>query len=140
MKKLSLKTYKDKYINIKDIYANINDVLVFNNKKMSYSVYFNILISFLQELIIELAQNKEQVQLPQKMGKMYIKKQLHKRPFHIQIDVNEYEKTGKIIKYKVPILDDYYNKLIWERASKYKTYKILPLKRFKEIINTVKEY
>jgi len=88
MKKLSLKTYKNKYINIKDIYANINDVLVFNNKKMSYSVYFNILISFLQELIIELAQNKEQVQLPQKMGKMYIKKQLHKRPFHIQIDVN----------------------------------------------------
>ena len=54
--------------------------------------------------------------------------------------INESEKKGEIVKYKVPILNDYYNKLVWERASQYKRYKILPLKRFKELINTVKEY
>tara|TARA_R110000765_G_scaffold252634_2_gene353911 strand:- start:75 stop:497 length:423 start_codon:yes stop_codon:yes gene_type:complete len=140
MKKPSLKKYKDKYVSLRDIYRTIRKGLIFSNKQMSYSVYFNIMISFLQELIKEVALEKEQVELPHKMGKMYIKKELHKRPFHVQIDTNEYERTGEIIRYKVPILNDYYNKLVWERASKYKRYKILPLKRFKEIINTVKEY
>lgn len=107
---------------------------------MSYSVYFNIMTSFLSELIVEVAEEKEKVQLPRKMGSMYIKKELHKRPFHVQIDVNESEKTGKLVKYKVPILTDYYNKLVWERPARYKKYKILPLRRFKELINTVKEY
>jgi len=107
---------------------------------MSYSTYFNIIVLFLNEFIKQVAEEKEKIQMPKKMGQVYIKKELHKRPFHVQIDVNESEKQGKIIKYKVPILNDYYNKLVWERSSQYKRYKILPLKRFKELINTVKEY
>lgn len=140
MKKLNLKKYKDKYVSLKDIYRTIRKSLIFGNKQMSYSVYFNIMTSFLSELIVEVAEEKEKVQLPRKMGSMYIKKELHKRPFHVQIDVNESEKTGKLVKYKVPILTDYYNKLVWERPARYKKYKILPLRRFKELINTVKEY
>ena len=140
MKKLNLKKYKDKYVNLKDIYRTIRKGLIFNNKQMSYSVYFNIIKLFLTEFIKQVAKEKEKIQMPKKMGQVYIKKELHKRPFHVQIDVNESEKTGKIVKYKVPILNDYYNKLVWERASQYKRYKILPLKRFKELINTVKEY
>ena len=140
MKKLNLKKYKDKYVSLKDIYRTIRKGLIFNNKQMSYSVYFNIIILFLTEFIKQVAKEKEKIQMPKKMGQVYIKKELHKRPFHVQIDVNESEKTGKIVKYKVPILNDYYNKLVWERASQYKRYKILPLKRFKELINTVKEY
>ena len=140
MKKLNLKKYKDKYVSLKDIYRTIRKGLKFNNKQMSYSVYFNIIILFLTEFIKQVAKEKEKIQMPKKMGQVYIKKELHKRPFHVQIDVNESEKTGKIVKYKVPILNDYYNKLVWERASQYKRYKILPLKRFKELINTVKEY
>ena len=140
MKKLNLKKYKDKYVSLKDIYRTIRKGLIFNNKQMSYSVYFNIIILFLTEFIKQVAKEKEKIQMPKKMRQVYIKKELHKRPFHVQIDVNESEKTGKIVKYKVPILNDYYNKLVWERASQYKRYKILPLKRFKELINTVKEY
>ena len=45
-----------------------------------------------------LAEEKEKVQLPKKMGSIYIKKEFHKRPFHVQIDVNESEKTGKLVK------------------------------------------
>tara|TARA_R100001198_G_C5101227_1_gene133229 strand:- start:48 stop:470 length:423 start_codon:yes stop_codon:yes gene_type:complete len=140
MKKLSLKKYKDKYVSLKEIYRTIRKSLIFNNRQMSYSSYFNIIISFLDELIKQVAEEKEKVQLPKKMGSIYIKKEFHKRPFHVQIDVNESEKTGKLVKYKVPILTDYYNKLVWERPTTYKKYKILPLRRFKELINTVKEY
>ena len=140
MKKLNLKKYKDKYVSLKDIYRTIRKGLIFNNKQMSYSTYFNIMVLFLNEFIKQVAEEKERIQMPKKMGQVYIKKELHKRPFHVQIDVNESERTGEIVKYKVPILNDYYNKLVWERASQYKRYKILPLKRFKELINTVKEY
>jgi len=140
MKKLNLKKYKDKYVSLKEIYRTIRKGLIFNNKQMTYSVYFNIMVSFLNEFIKQLAKEKEKVKLPKKMGSLFIKKELHKRPFHVQIDINESEKKGEVIKYKVPILNDYYNKLVWERASQYKRYKILPLKRFKELINTVKEY
>ena len=140
MRKLNLKKYKDKYVSLKEIYRTIRKGLIFNNKQMSYSVYFNIMVVFLNEFIKQLAKEKEKVKLPKKMGSLFIKKELHKRPFHVQIDINESEKKGEIVKYKVPILNDYYNKLVWERASQYKRYKILPLKRFKELINTVKEY
>ena len=140
MKKLNLKKYKDKYVSLKEIYRTIRKSLIFNNRQMSYSSYFNIIVSFLDELIKQVAEEKEKVQLPKKMGSIYIKKEFHKRPFHVQIDVNESEKTGKLVKYKVPILTDYYNKLVWERPTTYKKYKILPLRRFKELINTVKEY
>ena len=140
MKKLSLKKYKNKYVSLKEIYRTIRKSLIFNNRQMSYSSYFNIIVSFLDELIKQVAEEKEKVQLPKKMGSIYIKKEFHKRPFHVQIDVNESEKTGKLVKYKVPILTDYYNKLVWERPTTYKKYKILPLRRFKELINTVKEY
>ena len=140
MKKLNLKKYKDKYVSLRDIYRTIRKGLIFNNKQMSYSTYFNIIVLFLSEFIKQVAEEKEKIQMPKKMGQVYIKKELHKRPFHVQIDVNESEKTGRIVKYKVPILNDDYNKLVWERASQYKRYKILPLKRFKELINTVKEY
>ena len=140
MKKLNLKKYKDKYVSFKEIYRTIRKSLIFNNKQMSYSTYFNIIIAFLDELIKQVAEEKEKIQLPKKMGSIYIKKEFHKRPFHVQIDVNESERTGKLVKYKVPILTNYYNKLVWERPTTYKKYKILPLRRFKELINTVKEY
>ena len=140
MKKLNLKKYKNKYVSLKEIYRTIRKGLIFNGKQMTYSVYFNIMIAFLTEFIRQIAVEKEKIQLPKKMGKIYIKKELHKRPFHVQIDVNESERRGEIIRYKVPILSDYYNKLVWERSLKYKKYKILPLRKFKRLINTVKEY
>ena len=69
---------------------------------------------------------------------MYTK--THKRPFHLRVDIKESDKLGKIIKYKVPILDDYYNKLIWIRPFRFCKCKMIPLSRFKRIINKVKEY
>jgi|TARA_R110000744_G_scaffold339895_1_gene445028 hypothetical protein len=139
MSELQLKKYKSKYISLKEIYRTIRKDLIFK-KQLSYSVYYKIITSYLTELINEVAINKEEFELPKLLGKLYIKKMSHKRPFHVQIDINESERTGVIVKRKIPILTDYYNKLVWERPVKYKTYKVLPLRRFKALINTVKEY
>tara|TARA_R100000951_G_scaffold44546_1_gene38063 strand:+ start:12352 stop:12774 length:423 start_codon:yes stop_codon:yes gene_type:complete len=140
MKELNLRKYKDKYKFIKDIYKPIRNELRINNKRITYSTYFKVITSFLEELIKEIAVEKAKFVLPYGLGKVYIKKELHKRPFHIQIDIKESEKKGELVKYKVPILDDYYNKLVWERPTTYKRYKILPLNKFKKLINRVKEY
>lgn len=139
MSELRLKKYKDKYISLKEIYRTIRKELIFN-KQLTYSMYFKIITAYMTELINNVAVNKEEFEMPKNLGKLYIKKMEHKRPFHVQIDINESEKTGEIIKKKIPILTDYYNKLVWERPSKCKTYKVLPLRRFKKLINEVKEY
>tara|TARA_R110002012_G_scaffold171303_2_gene336046 strand:+ start:2150 stop:2572 length:423 start_codon:yes stop_codon:yes gene_type:complete len=140
MKKLNLRKYKDKYKLVKDIYKPIRNELRVNNKRITYSTYFKVITCFLENLIHEVAVNKIKFEFPFSLGKLYIKKELHKRPFHVQIDINESEKKGELVKYKVPILDDFYNKLVWERATTYKRYKILPLNKFKKLINEVKEY
>jgi hypothetical protein len=139
MSELQLKKYKDKYIGLKEIYRTIRKDLIFK-KQLTYSVYYKIITAYLTELINQVAVEKEEFILPKKLGKLYIKKMEHKRPFHVQIDINESERTGEIIRRKIPILTDYYTKLVWERPVKYKTYKVLPLRRFKSLINEVKEY
>tara|TARA_R100000935_G_C2840863_1_gene170880 strand:+ start:2035 stop:2454 length:420 start_codon:yes stop_codon:yes gene_type:complete len=139
MSELSLKKYKNKYISLKQIYRTIRKELIFG-KQLSYSMYYKIITTYLTEVIKQVAVDKEKFVLPKSLGKLYIKKMEHKRPFHVQIDINESERTGKIIRTKIPILTDYYNKLVWERPVKYKTYKVLPLRRFKSLINAVNEY
>jgi len=139
MSELQLKKYKNKYVSLKEIYRTIRKDLIFK-KQLTYSVYYKIITAYLTELINQVAVEKEEFILPKKLGKLYIKKMEHKRPFHVQIDINESERTGEIVRRKIPILTDYYNKLVWERPVKYKTYKVLPLRRFKAIINEVKEY
>lgn len=139
MSELQLKKYKDKYIGLKEIYRTIRKDLIFK-KQLTYSVYYKIITAYLTELINQVAVEKAEFILPKQLGKLYIKKMEHKRPFHVQIDINESERTGEIIRRKIPILTDYYTKLVWERPVKYKTYKVLPLRRFKSLINEVKEY
>lgn len=140
MKELNLKKYKDKYVQLKDIYQSIRKKLRYKDKRITYSTYYKIMTAYLEEYINEIAVNKQEVELPSSLGKTYIKKEQHKRPFHVMIDTTESFKKGKVIKYKIPILSDYYNKLVWERTSKYKRYKILPLRKFKRLINQVNEY
>ena len=54
-----------------------------------------------------------------------MKKCKNKRPFHIRVDIAESERTGEVVKYKVPILENYYNKLVWLRPDRFKKCKIL---------------
>ena len=47
-------------------------------------------------------------------------KKEHKRAFHYRIDINKSNKKGEKVIYKVPILDDYYYKIVWVRPHKYR--------------------
>jgi len=86
-------------------------------------------------LIHELVVEKATVTLPAKFGKVYIKKMLQKRAFHYRCNVNELDEEGNRVVYKVPILNDYYYKLVWLRPKKYKTAKIIPMGYFKKALN-----
>ena len=136
--------FKDKYFFLRDIYDKIRETIKIKgsvrDRQLSYKEYRNIISKYFDVLIKEVAENRNRVQLPIKFGSIYIKKCEHRRAFHVRLDINETLKTGEVVKYKVPILDDYYNKLIWIRPFRFSRCKIVPLSRFKKIINRVKEY
>ena len=124
--------YKDKYVSLRDIYKNIKKEIY---KKINYSTYYNILKCYLKLLIRDVVERKREVSLPNNMGYVYIAEKPHKRAFHIRIDNEASKETGYYVKYKVPILDDFYKKLIWIKPTKYRNFKLIPLGYFKKIIN-----
>ena len=122
--------YKDNYVSLKDIYNNIKD-----NVGLKYTDYYNIIKRYFEILIRDLTQRKELIHLPLKFGYVYIDKKPHKRAFHVRVDKKATEETGKVVKYKVPILDDFYYKLVWNRPFKFRRCKIIPGGYFKKAIN-----
>lgn len=150
-RKLELNSYKGKYVTLKDIHANIKDKIKvqgawvkkkndYRDRELTYKEYYGIISKYFEKVINEVAVEREEYRLPNKMGRIYIKKLEHKRPFHLRIDREASKEAGEYVWYKVPILDDYYNKLVWNRHQRYKRYKILPLNKFKKLIKKVKEY
>ncbi len=130
MEKHLQRSYKDKYVNLRDIHKSIKSDV--NN--ISYSDFYNVVKTFFEELIHELVTNKATVTLPARFGKVYIKKMLQKRAFHYRCNVNETDEKGDRVVYKVPILNDYYYKLVWLRPKKYKMAKLVPAGFFKRAI------
>ena len=123
--------YKDKYLSVKDIYnATKGDI-----EKINYSEFYNIVKTFFEELINELVVEKATVTLPARLGKIYIKKLLQKRAFHYRCNINELDEQGNKVVYKVPILNDYYYKLVWLKPKKYKMAKMIPMGFFKKAIS-----
>lgn len=126
--------YKDKYANLKDIYKNINERL---SKKITYTRYYKVISKFFEILFRDVIVRNDIVHLPNRMGYIYLDKKEHKRAFHYRIDLNESNKKGEKVIYKVPILDDYYHKIVWVRPGKYKNCKIMPLTKVKKLINNI---
>ncbi len=124
--------YKDKYISIKDIYNNIKTIFY---KNINYTLYYNIVKRFFEILIRDVVERDRKVYLPNQMGYVYLDEKLHKRAFHIRVDNKATKELGETVFYKVPILDDFYKKLVWVRPTKYRNCKILPLGYSKKIIN-----
>ena len=141
---MELRKYKDKYVLLKDVFKSIRKSIkvkgVKKNRQLSYTEYRGIVSEFFDTLIDEVARNRNKARLPNRFGTVYIKKCKNKRAFHIRLDIAESEKRGEVVKYKVPILNDYYNKLVWLRPGKFKKCKILPLSRFKNVIKEIREY
>ena len=124
--------YKDRYILVKEIYKNIKDNLY---KKIDYSLFYKIVKRYCEIMIRDLVYRDRQVSLPNQMGYVYLDEKPHKRAFHIRTDMIASKNEGKLVKYKVPILDDFYKKIVWMRPTKYRNCKILPLGYSKKIIN-----
>ena len=141
---MNIREFKKKYTFLKDVYNKIRGEIkvkgTTKKRQLSYTEYRKIISKFFDILIEDVALKRDKSRLPYKFGTVYIKKCKNKRPFHIRLDIVESERTGKIVKYKVPILDDYYNKLVWLKPSRFRKCKILPLSRFKKVIKQVKEY
>ena len=141
---MNIRDFKDKYVFLKDVFNNIKkNIKVKGSKRdrqLSYTEYRSIVSSYFDILIEDVAVNRDKVKLPSRFGTVYIKKCKNKRPFHIRVDIAESEKRGEVVKYKVPILENYYNKLVWLRPKKFKKCKVLPLSRFKSVIKEIKEY
>tara|TARA_R110002020_G_scaffold410220_1_gene619989 strand:- start:4 stop:396 length:393 start_codon:yes stop_codon:yes gene_type:complete len=124
--------YKDKYVLLKEIYKSIKDNFY---KKISYSLFYNIVKKYFEILIRDLVYRDREFSLPNQMGYVYLDEKPHKRAFHIRTDMNASKSKGRLVQYKVPILDDFYKKIIWTRPNKYKNCKMLPLGYSKRIIN-----
>ena len=141
---MEIRKFKDKYVFLKDIFENIRrDIKIkgtTKDRQLSYTEYRAIVSRFFDVLIEDVARNRDKARLHNRFGTVYVKKCKNKRAFHIRLDIVESERTGELVKYKVPILNDYYNKLVWLRPSRFKECKVLPLSRFKKVIKEVKEY
>ena len=124
--------YKHKYFSVRDIFKNIKDLLY---KNITYSLYYNIIKRFFQILVRDIAQRDRLVFLPNQMGYIYLDEKPHKRAFHIRTDIAASKEKGELVQYKIPILDDFYKKLVWVRPTKYRICKIMPLGYSKRIIN-----
>jgi len=143
------KKYKDKYISLKDIYNIVKykiqikgkwsgGLRKFRKKNIDYSTFYKIVEKFFEIMARDLIVRKQLIHLPFDFGYIYLDKKEHKRAFHYRIDINKTNKTGKTVIYKVPILDDYYYKIIWKRPKKFAKCKILPLTFLKNLINNKK--
>lgn len=132
------KQYKDKYVLTKQIYNSIRENIKVRgergDKYLSYKDYTAILTAYLEEIVEEVAINQEVVNMPLNLGSLFIKKLPHKRPFHVRMDLEKSNEINELVLYKVPILDDEYTKLVWERPYKYSKFKVLPLNKFKRKI------
>ena len=141
--------HRDKYETARDIYNKIKDIVLvkgewvkskkkYRRNKLDYKTYYSVVSKFFEILIRDVVQRNDLIHLPCDFGYVYLDKKEHKRAFHYRVDINESNKKGKLVKYKVPILDDYYYKVIWKRPKKYAKCKIMPLGNFQKEIKKLK--
>ena len=149
LQNLFSRKHTNKYDNARDIYNNIRDSVKvkgewlkgqkkYRKNKLDYKTYYAVISKFFEILIRDVVTRNELVHLPGDLGYVYLDKKEHNRAFHYRVDINESNKKGKLVKYKVPILDDYYHKIVWVRPKKYSKCKIMPLSNFKKEINKLK--
>ena len=147
--KLFSRKHRDKYETARDIYNNVRENVTvkgewvkskkeYRRNKLDYKTYFAVVSKFFEILIRDVVQRNELVHLHGDFGYVYLDKKEHSRAFHYRVDINESNNKGELVKYKVPILDDYYHKIVWVRPKKYSKCKIMPLGNFKKEISKLK--
>ena len=121
---------KKEYYNLKDFYKdNIEKFHYYkSNKKLSISEYvFKKVIKTYFDIIFEklfLYGDKIDINVPLISGSFKIRRKIQTRGYHVLKDNKESKIQGKIVKYKIPIVDDYYTTIIWD------AYKLYPVRLF----------
>ena len=98
-------------------------------------MFFKIVTKFFEILARDLIVRQQRISLPLNLGYLILEKKEHTRAFHIRKDVVESKKQGFTVRYKVPILDDYYYRIKWNKKLK-DTFrcKLYPAKKVRELI------
>tara|TARA_B110000467_G_scaffold151852_1_gene160587 strand:- start:214 stop:630 length:417 start_codon:yes stop_codon:yes gene_type:complete len=129
------------YITYKDIYKQISSrvrVEASGRKKtkaIPYSLYFRIVTKFFEILARDLIVRKQRIFLPLGLGFLYVDKKEHRRAFHIRKDIKESKLKGEPVRYKVPILNDFYYKIQWAKGIKDMIKcKLYPAKKVRELL------
>lgn len=123
--------YKEKYTSIKDIYRIVKKEMT---RTVSYSLFYNIIKCYFKILMRDIVQRDRKVYLPNRMGYVYLDERPHRRAFHVRVDNEQTKLQGKTITKKVPILDDFYKKIVWVGPKTYKYCKFMPLGYSRQII------
>ena len=121
---------EEKYKKLKEVYLELREEL-----DIDYKSYYAIIKRYLEILIRDVTKRQEIVYLPHRMGSIFIKRKKHKRAFHYRVNIHKTIEEGKVVVDKIPILDDYYYKVVWQRPKSCGKAKILPLRQFKNAIN-----
>lgn len=132
------------YVTYKDIYKAISKRVRVEasgrkkTKSIPYSLFFKIVTKFFEILARDLIVRKQKILLPLGLGSLSLEQKEHRRAFHIRKDVKESKSKGFPVRYKVPILDNYYYKIKWTKFKKdlYKC-KLYPAKKVRELIKDI---
>jgi 3-hydroxymyristoyl/3-hydroxydecanoyl-(acyl carrier protein) dehydratase len=85
--------------------------------KTYFEIKFNELFTFGHET---------DIRMPLISGYFTLRKMMQKRSFHTIKDNEQSKIQGKIVKVKIPVLDDWYSVLIWSKpSSSYKKLKVI---------------
>tara|TARA_R110002096_G_scaffold17667_7_gene61001 strand:- start:2064 stop:2486 length:423 start_codon:yes stop_codon:yes gene_type:complete len=104
-------------------------------KAIPYSLYFKIISKFFEILARDLVTRGQRIYLPLGMGFLEVRKKEQRHAFHIRKDNTESKAQGVPVRYKVPILEDYYHKVIWSKQrGDMMGSKIMMAKNIKELI------
>lgn len=129
------------YTTYKDIYNKISKRVRVEasgrkkTKSIPYSLYFKIVTKFFEILARDLIIRKQRIFLPLNLGFLSVQKKEHTRAFHIRKDVVESKLKGEPVRYKVPILSNYYYKISWAKGRKsLHRCKLYPAKKVRELL------
>ena len=121
---------KEKY-DISNIYNDFKEDLyvlrnrVVNGKRVAmkvaitYKEFTKVIYAYFEikfEELIKFGFEKD-IELSLISGDFALRKYIQTRSFHLVKDSTESFKQGKTVKYKIPILDDYYTKILWQRRK-----------------------
>ena len=132
------------YTTYRDIYNKISNrvrVEASGRKKtkaIPYSLFFKIVTKLFEIVVRDIVIRKQKIFLPLGLGDLSLEKKEHRRAFHIRKDIKESKAKGEPVRYKVPILEDYYYKIKWRKSRKELIKcKLYPAKKVRELIKDI---